>query len=188
MKVGVAAVLVLLGTFAGLTVAGVTPASASTLDGLATLANPSTNGPVDSGGSATDFTVALAPSGTVPAACDGDTASDGYHVFSYLVPQGTSPTSESFTTGFPSIDYGLVTDAGQYYGKVNTGIGTGQVLSPPNNLQFAELLSKGVTLDDPALQRQQHQRDLGGGYRLCQYERGGDRLLERPGHLHRQRI
>ncbi len=147
MKVGVAAVLVLVGTFAGLTVAGVTPASASTLDGLATLVNPSTSGPVDSGGSATDFTVALAPNGTTPAACDGDTASDGYHVFSYLVPQGTSPTSESFTSGFPSIDYGLVTDSGQYYGKVNTGIGTGQVLSPPNNLQFAELLSKGVTLD-----------------------------------------
>ncbi|MGA3149505.1 MAG: fibronectin type III domain-containing protein [Acidimicrobiales bacterium] len=91
--------------------------------------------------------MALAPNGTTPAACDGDTASDGYHVFSYLVPQGTSPTSESFANGFPSIDYGLVTDTGQYYGKANTGIGTGQVLSPPNNLQFAELLHKGVTLD-----------------------------------------
>ena len=146
MKVGVAAVLVLLGTFAGLTLAG-TPARASTLDGLATLASGNGLQPLDSGGSATDFTVALAPSGTAPAACDGDTASNGYHVFSYLVPQGTSPTSESFTTGFPSIDYGLVTDSGQYYGKVNTGIGTGQVLTPPNNLQFAELLSKGVTLD-----------------------------------------
>ena len=147
MKVGVAAVLVLLGTFAGLTLAG-TPARASTLDGLATLASGNGLQPLDSGGSATDFTVALAPNGTTPAACDGDTASDGYHVFSYLVPQGTSPTSESFTSGFPSIDYGLVTDSGQYYGKVNTGIGTGQVLSPPNNLQFAELLSKGVTVDD----------------------------------------
>jgi len=147
MKVGVAAALVLLGTFAGLTLAGVTPASASTLDGLSTLANPSTNGPLDSGGSATDFTVDLAPNGTVPAACDGDTASDGYHVFSYLVPQGTSPTSVSFTTGDPSIDYGLVTDTGQYYGKANTAVGTGQIVSIPNNLQFAELLHKGVTLD-----------------------------------------
>ena len=148
MKVGVAAALVLLGTFAGLTVAGVTPAAASTLDGLATLASGNGLQPLDSGGSADDFTVALAPNGTVPAACSGDTASHGYHVYSYLVPQGTSPTSESFATGFPSIDYGLVTDSGQNYEKVNTGIGTGQVLSPPNNLQFAELLSKGVTLDD----------------------------------------
>ncbi len=143
MRVGLAAVLVLLGTFTGLAVAGVTPASASTLDGIATLANPSTNGPLDSGASTTDFTAAL-PAG---AACDGDTASDGYHVFSYLVPQATSPTSVSFTTGHPSTGYGFFTSAGEYYGAANTAISTGQIIDIPNNLQFGELISKGVSLD-----------------------------------------
>ena len=40
LRFGAAAVLVLLGTFAGLTVAGVTPAGASTIDGVANLAQP----------------------------------------------------------------------------------------------------------------------------------------------------
>ena len=57
MKVGLAAVLVLLGTFAGLTVAGVTPAGASTLDGTATIANPNGSTVLTSGGSTTEFTV-----------------------------------------------------------------------------------------------------------------------------------
>ncbi len=143
MRVGLAAVLVLLGTFTGLAVAGVTPASASTLDGIATLANPDGNQPLDSGASTTDFTAAL-PAG---AACDGDTASDGYHVFSYLVPQATSPTSVSFTTGEPSTGYGFFTDAGRYYGAANTAVSSGLIVSIPDNLQFGELISKGVSLD-----------------------------------------
>ena len=52
-----------------------------------------------------------------------------------------------FTTGFPSRYYGLVTSTGKYYGAVNTAIGTGQIISIPNDLEFAPLLSKGVSLD-----------------------------------------
>ena len=51
MRTGLAAVLVFLGTFAGLTIAGVTPAGASTLDGVATIANPDGDTPLASGGS-----------------------------------------------------------------------------------------------------------------------------------------
>ena len=143
LRTGLAAVLVLLGTFAGLTMAGVTPAGASTLDGVATIANPNGDAPLASGGSTTDFTVTLPAN----ASCDGDTVSNGYHVYSYLVPQGTDPTWDTFKTGLPSRDYGFLTDTGLYYGKANTAPTTGQIIGIPGTLQFAPLLSRGATLD-----------------------------------------
>ncbi len=144
LKVGLAATAVFMATFAGLTAAGVTPAGASTLDGTATIANPSGNTALSSGGSTTQFTVTL----PAQAACDGDTASDGYHVYSYLVPEGTNPAAISFTTGVPA-DYpdapsGLVTAAGKYYGGVNTASTTGQIIGIPGNLEFAPLVTKSV--------------------------------------------
>ncbi|MGD0394613.1 MAG: putative Ig domain-containing protein [Acidimicrobiales bacterium] len=146
-KVGVAAVLVLLGTFAGLTLAGVTPVAASTLNGVATITNPVTNRPLTSGGSTTQFTVSLPKVGTLPAHCTADTATHGYLVFSYMVHQGVKPTSVSFANGFPSTGYGFVTSTGEYYGKANTAVKTGQIVEIPNNLEFAPLLSKGLSLD-----------------------------------------
>ncbi len=59
---------------------------------------------MSSGGSATDFTVVL----PAQSDCSGDTASDGYHVFSYLLPQGTAVTSDSFSSGSPSEGPGLI--------------------------------------------------------------------------------
>ena len=73
-----------VGSLTALAVAGSAPASASTLNGIASLANPQTLAVDTSGASTTQFTVTLPPQ----AACDGDTASDGYHVYSYLVPKG----------------------------------------------------------------------------------------------------
>jgi hypothetical protein len=143
----VAAVLVLLGTFAGLIAAGVTPAAASTLNGVATITNPVNSRPLTSGGSAAQFTVTLPAVSGVPAHCTGDTAKGGYLVFSYMVHAGTSPTSVSFVNGFPSAGYGFVNNLGNYYGKVNTAVKTGQIVEIPNNLEFAALL-KRVTLDD----------------------------------------
>ena len=143
MKVGVAAILVLLGTFAGLVAGKALPASASTLDGTATIADPNGLTPLASGASTDPFTVTLPAN----AACDGDTASHGYHVFSYLQPEGTNPGGVLFTTGFPSSYYGLVTSTAEYFGAVNTAIGTGQIINIPNDLEFAPLLLKGVTLD-----------------------------------------
>ena len=139
--------LVLLGTFAGLIAAGVTPAAASTLNGVATITNPVNSRPLTSGGSAAQFTVTLPAASGVPAHCTGDTAKGGYLVFSYMVHAGTSPTSVSFVNGFPSAGYGFVNNLGNYYGKVNTAVKTGQIVEIPNDLEFAALL-KRVTLDD----------------------------------------
>ena len=72
--------------------------------------------------------------------CTGDTATDGYHVFSYLVPQGTSVSGLTFTT-HPSEGLGLVNNAGTYYGAVNTALGTGEIVSIPTNLQWGPLVS-----------------------------------------------
>ena len=143
LKVGLAAVVVFLTTFGGLTVAGITPVSASTLDGNATIANPNGLAQIPSGGSTTQFTVSLPAN----AACDGDTASHGYHVFSYLIPEGTDPTWESFKTGLPSIYSGLVTATGKYYGAATTAANTGQIISIPTNLEFAPLLNRGLPLN-----------------------------------------
>ncbi|MGD0381472.1 MAG: hypothetical protein ABSC30_15970 [Acidimicrobiales bacterium] len=102
-------------------------AYASTLNGTATITDPALN-PLSSGGSGTSFSVAL----PAQAACTGDTASDGYHVFSYLVPQGTSPTTISFNTGFPSTGYGFFSSIGTYYGSANTASTTGQIIGIPD--------------------------------------------------------
>ncbi|MGD0381479.1 MAG: hypothetical protein ABSC30_16005, partial [Acidimicrobiales bacterium] len=99
-----------------------TAASASTLNGIATITDP-TNNPLTSGGSATSFTVAL-PS---QAACSGDTATDGYNIESYLVPQGTVPTSITFTGGVPSTGFGFFSSNGTLFGPANTAINTGQI-------------------------------------------------------------
>ena len=63
------------------TVAAPGVAGASTLDGVANIASPGTTNSLTSGGSETEFTLSLPPQ----AACSGDTETDGYHVFSYLV-------------------------------------------------------------------------------------------------------
>ena len=92
-----------------------------------------------SGASTDTFTVTL-PSN---AACDGDTATNGYHVFSYLQPEGTNPLGVQFTTGFPSSFYGLVTSTGKYYGTVNTAANTGQIIGIPNSLEFRPAVVQG---------------------------------------------
>jgi hypothetical protein len=116
------------------------PAGASTLAGTATITDTSLV-PLGSGASTTEFSVALPAN----AACTGDTATDGYHVYSYLVQQGTSITGITFTT-HPSEGLGLVNDTGVYYGPINTAINTGQIVSIPNNFEWAPLLSDGMTL------------------------------------------
>jgi LPXTG-motif cell wall-anchored protein len=136
-----AGTVVALGAAIALWALPVTSASASTLDGTATLTNPNTNTALTSGGSTTVFTVVLTPA---PADCSGDTASDGYHVYSYLLPQATSITSNNFSTGSPSEGLGLV-DADGYYGPANTAPTTGQIISIPTSFEWADLLSLGET-------------------------------------------
>lgn len=120
---------------AGLAVLGATPASASTLGGTATIKNPSSGNAVASGGSTTTFTVGL----PAQAACTGDTANGGYHVYSYLVQQGTDLSTVTFVN-FPSSGYGLVDNTGTYYGPANTAITTGQIVGIPNTFQWGPLV------------------------------------------------
>jgi len=118
------------------------PASASTLNGVATISKPGTTTPLTSGGSATQFTVTL----PAKAACDGDTATHGYHVYSYFVKKGTNLSTVTFI-GHPSVGSGLFESNGRYYGPVNTAVTTGAVPNPlPNDFVFSELLTHGEPL------------------------------------------
>jgi hypothetical protein len=118
-------------------------ASASVVIGTAVLAAPgaTASSPLPSGASSTPFTVALPPR----AACPGDTAHDGYRVFSYLVPKGTDLSSVTFVDD-PSTGYGLV-DGARYYGAVNTAIHTGQIIGIPNDFEWGALV-RHVPLSD----------------------------------------
>jgi hypothetical protein len=106
-------------------VATPTTSSAAT-SGVATIIQPNTGAPLASGGSGTAYGVSL-PSG---ASCPGDTAHQGYHVYSYLIPAGHTPTEVSYKGEFPSRWYGYIS-YGAYFGAVNTAEGTGQVMTLP---------------------------------------------------------
>jgi hypothetical protein len=135
---GVAASAALMGAAFSLYAA---PAYASTLNGTATITDASLN-PLSSGGSTTQFSVVLPAN----AACTGDTATGGYHVYSYLVPQGTDVTTLTFTS-HPSTGFGFVNNAGVYYGPINTAINTGQIPTTPTNFEWGPWVSvDGVTV------------------------------------------
>ncbi len=86
-----------------------TPAAASVASGPATITRPggTAGAALPSGGARIPFTVALPTN----AACSGDTAHEGYHVYSYLVPAGTDLSKVTFVN-FPSAGYGLVDSSG----------------------------------------------------------------------------
>ena len=105
-----------------------------------TITDPS-SATITSGGSATPFSVELPAN----AACTGDTATGGYHVYSYLVPLGTTIPAITFTT-HPSTGLGLVNNTGLYYGPVNTANTTGQIIGIPTNFEWGPLLGDGATL------------------------------------------
>jgi hypothetical protein len=135
IKAGAAVLVVGAMALSGLTLA-TTQALASVTGAVATLANPSSLQPLESGSSTTSFTVTLPAN----AACAGDTASGGYHVYSYLIPRHTDPSSVTFVN-FPSAGYGLVDNTGTYYGRANTAITTGQVVGIPNDFQWGPLVT-----------------------------------------------
>lgn len=126
----------------GLVLVSAGSADASTVDGVATVTAPGTTTPLPSGASTAQFTVTLPPQ----AACTGDTATGGYHVFSYLVTKGTALSSVTYIA-FPTAGYGFVNTLGTYYGPANTAISTGQIIGIPNDFEWAPLVTKdGVTL------------------------------------------
>ncbi len=118
-------------------------AGADVVVGSAAITRPGTTTPLNSGGSGTLYGVVL-PSG---AGCPGDTAHQGYHLFSYLVPKAVSPASISFKRGRPDEGLGYIA-YGMYYGAINTALGTGQVVGLPPSFTFTrwtpkELFPKG---------------------------------------------
>jgi len=135
---------ILLGALSLYVATTASSASASTLGGTATIADPSNNQALSSGGSTTVFEVLLTPS---PADCSGDTATGGYHVYSYLLPQATAVTTDNFSTGSPSEGVGLVDSSG-YYGPANTAPTTGEIINIPADFEWADLLSLGETATD----------------------------------------
>jgi hypothetical protein len=146
LRTGTVAALAALTALAGLAVVDITSASASTVNGVATTANPNTLAYVASGGSNTEYTLTLPAN----AACDGDTASNGYHVWSYLVEKGTNIANLSFSEANsplpPSAGYGIFDAAAEYYGPANTAITTGEIIGIPNDFDWG-----AITADDPSL-------------------------------------
>ena len=143
VRVGAGAMIV-VGSWSLYLATTTSSASASTLGGTATITDPTTNAPLPGGGSTTLFTIDL-PS---QAACSGDTANDGYHVFSYLLAPGTDVTTDSFATGFPSEGLALFDVSKGYYGSASTAPTTGQIIDIPPDFDWALLLSHGQTAAD----------------------------------------
>ncbi|MGA2838070.1 MAG: hypothetical protein ABSF84_15870 [Acidimicrobiales bacterium] len=120
---------------AGLAGVVTVPAPAGAVTGAAELITvPGATTPLKGGGSATPYGVLLPDN----ASCPGDTAHDGYHVFSYLVPGSASPVDVSFKSGDPSRWFGYISD-GAYFGAVNTALSTGQIVGIPPSFTWSRL-------------------------------------------------
>ncbi len=113
-------------------------ASAATVNGTATIETSSDTAMTYPAGSTTPFTVTL-PSG---AACSGDTATDGYHVYTYMVTQGTGIAALTFI-GHPSAGYGIYNNSNTYQGPFNTAPSTGVVQTLSVNLEWGPAVVAG---------------------------------------------
>src|SRR5262245_25813268 len=76
-----------------------------------------------SGASNTVFNITLP--GT--AKCSGDTATAGYHVFSYVVPSSVDPTTLNFAGGAANQGQALIDSQGSPFNAIATGVTTGTV-------------------------------------------------------------
>src|SRR5262249_18733627 len=80
--------------------------AAGTSGGNAVTTNPATNSSISSGGSATSWTLNLPGH----ASCSGDSATKGYHVYSFIVPAATDVGTLTFnpstgpSSGSPLVD------------------------------------------------------------------------------------
>jgi hypothetical protein len=111
-------------------VVGMAPAAsaAGIRSGDAVPTNPMTNAPVPNGGSSTSWTLNL----PTQASCRGDTASQGFHVYSFIVPVAVDVGTLTFnpSTG-PSQGFPLIDNIGSPYIAANTAAVTGQVIQIP---------------------------------------------------------
>jgi hypothetical protein len=112
---------------------GVTGAEAVPTVGAAVLADPDSSVLVGAQASDQLYTVTL-PLG---ASCPGNTAEEGYRVYSFLVPAGTDPASVDFSLGTPSAGLGFVRTEGYFEsGGANTA-SLGEVTGIPLNFQWS---------------------------------------------------
>jgi hypothetical protein len=139
-------------TVGGLAMFGV-PAMAGTSAGNATILDPASNKPLNTGGSTTTWTIGLPPQ----AHCTKDTATNAYHVYSYIVPASVNPNTLSFTSTGPTdptlnpLDYPLVDTFGSPYIAANTAPNTGQVIQIPQfNWAAFSIDARGTTASLPA--------------------------------------
>ena len=82
------------------------------------------------------------------ASCSGDTEHDEYHVFTFLVARGLSPTEVSFKTPVPDGfgtrgRLGLFSD-GQYVGALDTAPRTGHLDRLPGQYTWRRLTSRSL--------------------------------------------
>jgi hypothetical protein len=124
---------------AALGLSGTTGAyAAGTLSGSATVIDPATAKPLASGSQSTTWSISLPKDSTgKAAACTGDTATGGYHIYGYVI--GTNPPSTEGTTmsfdpingpSAPALPIFDVT--GSQYGPANTAVSTGQIINIPS--------------------------------------------------------
>ena len=106
---------------------------------------------------------------------------DGYHVFSYLVPEGVSPGSVNFKTGHASKWFGYIA-YGAYYGAVNTAESTGQIVALPSQFTWTRLTPKDLFPNG------EKSATWEGGIACADTHGHGDRLLELADRLHRQHV
>lgn len=104
--------------------------AAGTSAGPATVLDPATNKPLNSGGSSTTWTIGLPPQ----AHCTKDTATNSYHVFSYEVSTSTvpDPGTLTFSSAGPSAGNPLYDTTSSPYISANTAPTTGQVIQIPS--------------------------------------------------------
>ncbi len=143
------AVLVLSGVALAVLVVAQSVAGAAVTAGTAIITQPGQTKPLDSGGSATEYGVEL-PGG---AKCPGDTAHDGYRVYSYLIPKGVSLPSltvrgETPFRGQAGHPYFGFIAFGAEYEAINTDDNTGEIATLPweftwSRLTPADLFPKG---------------------------------------------
>ncbi len=142
----VLALFTLFSVSATLAVATAGSSSAATLNAVATPNDPSTGNFVGSGGSDTTFVLNL---GTDPV-CSGDSATDGYRVWSYLVKPTVNIDSLTFNQDTnASVGYGLYTSGGEYFGDANTAQTTGEVLASQTQIfEWGPAVSERSLLTD----------------------------------------
>ena len=108
--------------------------AAGTLAGPAQVVLPDGVTPLSNGGSQTNFQLRL-PGG---AHCSGDTASQGFSVYSFIVPSSVDPGTLTFSGDGPSQGFPLIDSSGSPYTAATTAPTTGQIFpSGPPTFNYA---------------------------------------------------